>query len=251
MSQNQFKYSTGVVAYPVFFVLAIWIVFWLQVRFFSGIKYFGIYPKTLEGLRGVIFSPFIHSNIEHLYRNTFPLLILSMALFYFYRKIAWKILLYGILISGLITWSIGRPANHIGASSVIYVLASFIFFKGIFAKHYRLVALSFVVVFLYGSMIWYVFPVKEEISWEGHLGGFIAGFIFALLFKKSIAQKESYHWQAEDYVEEEDEFLKHFDENGNFIENLQVEEELLAEENPDEIPLPKITITYTYKEKGS
>lgn len=245
MNQSQFKYSTGVIAYPIFFVLLIWIVFWLQVRFFSDIKYFGIFPKTLEGLRGIVFSPLIHSNIGHLYRNTFPLLILSMALFYFYRRIAWKVLLYGILISGTITWLIGRPANHIGASSVIYVLASFIFFKGIFAKHYRLVALSFIIVFLYGGMIWYVFPVKEGISWEGHLGGFIAGLLFALIFRKSIAKPEKYYWQNPSYNEEEDEFLRHFDENGNFIENRFLNRE--EEDSSDE----KITITYTYKEKDN
>src|SRR5690606_6024302 len=116
--------------------------------------------------------------------NTIPLFVLTMALFYFYRKIAWKVILYGILLSGLITWLIGRPANHIGASGLIYVLVSFIFFKGIFAKNYRLVALSLLVIFLYGSLIWYVFPVKEHMSWEGHLGGLITGFVFALFFRK-------------------------------------------------------------------
>ncbi|MDX1470830.1 MAG: rhomboid family intramembrane serine protease, partial [Flavobacteriaceae bacterium] len=201
MQQSHFKYSTGVIAYPLAFVLIIWFVFWVQVRFFYSIKSFGIYPRTLEGLQGILFSPFIHSDIEHLYHNTFPLLILSMALFYFYRKISWKVLFYGILLSGLITWLIGRPANHIGASSVIYVLASVIFFKGVFDKNYRLIALSFLVVFLYGSMIWYLFPIKDEISWEGHLGGFIAGFVFSLIFRKSIAKPERYKWQDPDYNE--------------------------------------------------
>ena len=141
-NQQQFRYSTGVIAYPVFFVMLIWVVFWLQVRFLPEIKSFGIYPQTFEGLRGVIFSPFIHGDIEHIYHNTIPLFVLTMALFYFYRDIAWKVLFYGILLAGLITWYIGRPANHIGASGLIYVLVSFIFFKGVSAKHYRLVALS-------------------------------------------------------------------------------------------------------------
>ncbi len=243
-NQQQFKYSTGVVAYPVFFVMLIWVVFWLQVRFFRGIKNFGIYPQTFEGLRGIVFSPFIHGDIEHIYHNTIPLFVLSMALFYFYRDIAWKVLLYGILLSGFITWVIGRPANHIGASGLIYVLVSFIFFKGVFAKHFRLVALSLLVVFLYGSMIWYVFPVKEGMSWEGHLGGLITGILFSLIFRKAIAKPETYHWQEPDYKEDDDPFLRHFDKDGNFIEHLEAETENDAETEQS----PKIT--YHYKKES-
>ena len=87
-------------------------------------------------------------------------------------------------MSGFLTWSIGRPAYHIGASGLIYVLVSFLFFKGVFAKHYRLIALSLLVVFLYGSMIWYALPIEKGISWEGHLSGLITGILFAFIFRK-------------------------------------------------------------------
>lgn len=252
--QQQFRYSTGVFAYPTAFVMLIWVVFWAQVRFLPQIKNFGIYPLTLKGLRGIIFSPFIHGDIFHIYHNTIPMFILTMALFYFYRNIAWKVLLYGILLSGLITWLIGRPANHIGASGLIYVLVSFIFFKGLFAKHFRLIALSLMVIFLYGSMIWYVFPVKEGISWEGHLGGLITGILFALIFRNAIAKPEKYVWQQPDYNEENDPFLKHFDAKGNFIEHLEPAVELENElENELEIENEKLEkespiINYTFKE---
>lgn len=244
--QHQFKYSTGVFAYPTAFVMLIWTVFWAQVRFFPEIKQLGIYPQTLQGLRGIMFSPFIHGDIEHIYHNTIPLFILTMALFYFYRAIAWKVLLYGILLSGLITWIIGRPANHIGASGLIYVLVSFIFFKGMFAKHYRLIALSLLVVFLYGSMIWYVFPVKEGISWEGHLGGLITGILFAVVFRKTIAKPEKYVWQHQDYNEDDDPFLKHFDKDGNFIEHIEPEVEI---ESEIEVKQPPKIIYYFKKDK--
>ena len=145
------------------------------------------------------------------------------SLFYFYRQIAWKVIIYGILLSGFLTWCIGRPGNHIGASGLIYVLVSFIFFKGIFAKYYRLVALSLLIIFLYGSMIWYVFPVKEGMSWEGHLAGLITGFLFSIFFRKSIVKPETYVWQQPDYNEDNDPFLKHFDEQGNFIEHIEPE----------------------------
>ena len=238
-SQEEFKYSTGVVGYPIAFVMLIWVIFWFEVRFNYSFNNYGVYPRTFEGLRGILFSPFIHSDIEHLYHNSIPLFVLSSALFYFYRNISWKVLGYGILLSGFLTWCIGRPSFHIGASGLIYVLMSFILFKGIFAKHFRLIALSLVVVFLYGSMIWYVFPIKENMSWEGHLSGLIVGIIFALFFRKSIAKPRRYAWEQEDYNEDNDPFLKHFDEDGNFIENIE------------EIEEESTTINYTFKKDST
>lgn len=185
----------------------------------------------------MFFSPFVHGSMEHLYHNSIPLFVLSMALFYFYRSISWKVVGYGILLSGLLTWVIARPSYHIGASGLIYVLMSFILFKGIFARHFRLIALSLLVVFLYGSMIWYVFPIKEQVSWEGHLSGLITGLVFALAFRKSIAKPKKYAWEQPHYNEAEDPFLKHFDEHGNFVENLSEEIEEVEEK-------PKLKITY-------
>ena len=112
-TQDQFRFSTGVIAYPIFFVLFIWLVFWFEVRFGYSFNDFGVFPRTLSGLKGIVFSPFIHSNIEHLYHNSIPLFVLSAVLFYFYRPISWKVIIYGILLSGFLTWCIGRPSNHI------------------------------------------------------------------------------------------------------------------------------------------
>ena len=229
--QEQFKFSPGVIGYPIAFVLLIWIVFWFEIRFNVNLNKHGIYPKSFSGLQGVVFSPFIHSGIKHLYSNSIPLFVLSTALFYFYRPIAWKVLGYGILMSGLLTWSIGRPSFHIGASGLIYVLFSFTFFKGIFAKHYRLIALSLLVIFLYGSMVWSILPIQEGVSWEGHLSGLLTGLLFALIFRREIAKPKKYIWEHDDYIEDQDPFLKHFDENGNFIERLEpeIEEEQITE----------------------
>ncbi len=227
-AKEEFQFSNSVILIPIFLVLLIWTIFWVEIRFGFDFTTWGIYPQTIKGLRGVLFSPFIHSGISHLYHNTIPLFVLTAALFYFYKPIAWKILIYGVLLSGFITWAIGRPSYHIGASGLIYVLVSFTFFKGIFAKHYRLIALSLIVVFLYGSMIWYVLPIKEGVSWEGHSAGLITGMLFAIIFKKEIARPKKYVWEEEGFIEEDDPFLKHFDEKGNFIEfkESKVEEEL-------------------------
>ena len=223
-ASSPFVFTTGTIGYPLLFVLLIWIVFWVEVRFGISFNSYGVRPGEIIGLRGILFSPFIHSDIEHLFNNTIPLFILSLALFYFYRPISWKVLLIGLVASGLLTWLIGRPSNHIGASGIIYLLASFLFFKGIFSKYYRLVALSLIVVFIYGGLVWYVMPIDPSISWEGHLSGLVSGFVLSLIFRNNIAEAPKYHWEQPDYSEEDDPFMRHFDENGNFIEKLPEDE---------------------------
>ena len=155
-------------------------------------------------------------------------------------------LIIGLLLTGILTWSIGRPANHIGASGIIYMLAAFLFFKGIFSKYYRLVALSLIVVFLYGGMLWYVTPIDPEISWEGHLSGLISGFALAVFYRKNTIKSPKYEWEKPEYSEKEDLFMQHFDENGNFIERRF---ETKEEEDPEDDS--GITYRYFYKKSES
>jgi|TARA_B110000908_G_scaffold2165_1_gene2821 membrane associated rhomboid family serine protease len=216
---NNFKYHTGIIGYPILFVILIWLIFWIEFRFNVDLKSFGIQPRKIEGIYGIMLSPFLHLSLEHLINNSIPLFLLSSAIFFFYRNISWKIIFLGIFLSGLLTWIIGRDSTHIGASGLIYVLISFIFFKGIISKNFNLMALSLIVVFIYGGTIWYIFPIKENISWEGHLSGFIVGIILALLFKKNIPINKVYKWENENYDTTDDPFLKQFDSDGNFIEN--------------------------------
>jgi membrane associated rhomboid family serine protease len=226
MNDNHFKFSNAVLGLPVFFVLFLWVVYWFQIRFDFDFYQNGIYPRDFSGLEGVLFSPFIHENLGHLYNNSIPLLVLLAALQFFYPKQTIAVIGYGILFSGLITWVIGRENYHIGASGLIYVLVSFIFFKGIQTGYYRLVALSLSVILLYGGMIWYVFPdVDATISWEGHLAGFITGFVLSLFYKTpEYAKPIVYEWQKPDFNPEEDAFMKHFDEKGNFV-NTEISED--------------------------
>lgn len=216
--KQPFQFSLGVIVYPMLFVLVIWSVFSIELNFGVDFTTWGVRPRTLSGLRGILFSPFIHSGITHLWHNTMPLLVLSMALFYFYRPIAWKVLLIIVLCSGLGTWAIGRPSYHIGMSGVIYGMVAFLFFKGIITRHKRLIALSLVVVFLYGSLIWGTMPVQVGVSWEGHLAGFLTGGLLAFGFRESVPKPPKYQWEREDYKEEDDPFMRHFDAEGNFIE---------------------------------
>lgn len=199
--EKDFKYTNAVIAVPLFFVLSLWLVYWFEIRFHFNFVKNGIMPRELIGLHGVLFSPFIHSNLSHLYNNSIPLLVLLAALQYFYPRHSFKVICYGILFSGLLTWLIGRTSYHIGASGLIYVLVGFIFFKGIITRYFRLVALSLTVIVLYGGMIWYVLPdVDNSISWEGHLAGLISGVIFAILLKSPEYKKvPKYEWEHPEY----------------------------------------------------
>ncbi|MDZ7614387.1 MAG: rhomboid family intramembrane serine protease [Flavobacteriaceae bacterium] len=200
---NQFKFTPLVLAIPLYFVLLLWIVYWFELKFGVNFNEFGILPRKLTGLRGILFGPFIHSDVAHLYHNSIPLFLLMLSLWYFYRNIALKIFITGTLVLGLLTWAIGRSSYHIGASGIIYMLFSFIFFSGIFRKYYRLIAVSLVVIFLYGSMVWYILPVEEKISWEGHLSGFVTGILLAYIFKESGPQRMQYDWEEDGFEDDE------------------------------------------------
>ena len=215
---NPFQFTKAVILLPLFFVLTLWLVFWYELQFQHNLSHFGIYPREVYGLKGIVFSPFLHGDIEHLANNSVALLVLLPILRYFYKEQSFVVLLFGILFSGLGTWLLGRPSYHIGASGLIYALVSFIFFKGIFTKYYRLVALSFTIVILYGGSVWYMFPnIKEGISWEGHLAGFLVGLALALVLKTPQFSKPIfYEWEKPDFNPELDPFMKNFDEKGNF-----------------------------------
>ena len=215
---NPFQFTKAVILLPLFFVFTLWLVFWYELQFQHNLSHFGIYPREVYGLKGIVFSPFLHGDIEHLANNSVALLVLLPILRYFYKEQSFVVLLFGIIFSGLGTWLLGRPSYHIGASGLIYALVSFIFFKGIFTKYYRLVALSFTIVILYGGSVWYMFPnVKEGISWEGHLAGFIVGLALALVLKTPQFSKPIfYEWEKPDFNPELDPFMKNIDEKGNF-----------------------------------
>lgn len=236
--EQHFKFRNSVIGLPLFFVVFLWFVFWVEIRFNLDFVQNGIYPRTFSGLQGVIFSPFIHGDLEHLYNNSIPLLILLAALQFFYAKQSMRVIGYGIVLSGIITWVIGRENYHIGASGLIYVLFSFVFFKGIQTKYNRLVALSLAVIVVYGGLVWYIFPSPEipgnkSISWEGHLGGLLTGFILSLLYKTPEYKKIiKYEWERPDFDFSQDKFMQRFDEHGNFV-NLPIIEENEEEQELD------------------
>lgn len=166
---------------------------------------YGLYPRKISGLLGIITSPFLHANMNHLISNSVPLLILGVGVFYFYNKIAYQVLLVSFIANGLWLWVFGREAYHIGASGLIYSFFSFLFFSGIIRKNINLMAISLFVAFWYGSMIWGIFPQKKPISWEGHLMGFIAGTVLSIVYRKDGPQPKVYQWEIDEENEYEEE----------------------------------------------
>lgn len=184
---------------PGIFVFLMWLVKVCEILFEMDLTRLGIFPFEVRGLAGIMFSPFIHSDFRHLFNNTLPLFFLWTALFYFYSEIAVKVSLWTWLLTGLSVWLAGRPAWHIGASGLIYGFASFLFFSGIIRKYFRLVALSLLIVFLYGSMVWGIFPdIYQGVSWESHMLGFISGIILSIVYRKEGPQEPLIEWPDEE-----------------------------------------------------
>ena len=180
---KKFKYSLII---PLLFLSIMWIIKIYEATLNFNFSDFGIFPLKLSGLKGIIFGPLIHGSFEHLITNSISFGVLCIGLFYFFRKYAYQIFALMYLITGVLVWIIGRGSFHIGISGIIYALASFIFFSGIFSKKREYIAVSLVVVFQYGSMIWGIFPGKEEISWESHFMGFITGIFLSVVYNKKI-----------------------------------------------------------------
>ena len=173
--------------FPLFLIALIWLVKIYEVLFNLDLHTFGIYPLKFSSLHGIITSPLVHSGFKHLISNSGPLFILCTGVFYFYRKIAFKIFTITYLLTGLLVWIGAREAYHIGASGLIYGFAAFLFTSGIIRKDIRLSAVSLVVVFLYGGMIWGILPLKPHVSWESHLWGLVVGIALAIIYRKQQA----------------------------------------------------------------
>jgi membrane associated rhomboid family serine protease len=196
---------------PGIFVFMMWLVRIIETLFATDLSILGIYPLTIKGLPGILLSPFIHENFKHLFNNSLPLFFLATGVFYFYSEVALKVSFWIYIMSGLFVWIAGREAWHIGASGLIYGFASFLFFSGIIRKYYRLVALSLLVVFLYGSMVWGMIPeFYKNVSWESHMLGFVSGIIMAVWYRNEGPQQPVYDWMDDlspDEIHDDDEFL--------------------------------------------
>lgn len=143
----------------------------------ANLVWLGVLPRNFFGLIGILTSPFIHSGLVHLLSNAFPLILLSGFILFQYRKFSGQVFLLVYILSGVLTWFIGRQAYHIGASGLVYGLAGFLLFNGLIQRDRGSLAVSLAVLFLYGGLFYGLFPNEERISWEGHLAGLLAGLV--------------------------------------------------------------------------
>ena len=185
---------------PLLFVVILFLIHSYSTYYGVRLSHYGVYPRELKGLLGILTSPFIHGDWKHLFNNSVPLILLGSALFHFYKRLAPRVWIYSILYTGILVWLGGRPSFHIGASGLVYALASFLFFSGFIRKHRPLMAISMVVVFIYGGMIWGIFPREEHISWEGHLFGAFNGLFWAFYYKSEGPQRKKYSWEIEEEI---------------------------------------------------
>lgn len=184
---------------PFILITFMWLVKINEIVFSADFGTGGIYPLSIQGLPGIILSPFIHDDLRHLFNNSIPLFFLTTALVYFYPDESVKIFVVTWFATGLLVWLFGRPAWHIGASGLVYGLASFHFFSGIIRKFFRLTALSLLIVFSYGSMVWGLFPgFYKEVSWESHMLGFVSGVVLAIIFRDKGPQPPVPDWMDTD-----------------------------------------------------
>lgn len=197
--------------YPTVFVIVLWLVKVVEIVFHFPLSAGGILPRSFIHFPGILSMPLLHADFAHLLSNSVPLFVLGGFIFYFYREIAWKVILWIYGLSGLWLWIGGREAVHIGASALVYGFVAFLFFSGIFRRNTTLMVVSLVITFLYGSLIWGFFPEffpEENISWEGHLFGFIAGLLMAVYYRKKGPKAKVYNWDEEDDEEPDDAYWK-------------------------------------------
>lgn len=191
------------ILYPSLFVGLLWVIRIFEDVEKVNLSWYGLYPRTIQGLLGIITSPLLHADFPHLISNTIPLLILGTIILFFYYSIAFQVFFWVYLMTGIWVWAAGRESYHIGASGIVYGFITFLFFSGVFRKDTRLLALSLFVTFLYGSTIWGILPLQNGISWESHMLGSLAGLITAYNFRKEGPPPRKYDLGEEEEDENE------------------------------------------------
>ena len=199
---------------PILFVLILWAIKGFEILMETNYVNYGLIAKSQNHFINIITYPFIHSgdmsnsivsykDFEHLINNSLPLILLGSIIAGIYKDISNKIFLWSYLMSGCILWIIGNPnENVIGASGIVYALASFIVISGFIRGQPRLAMLSFLIIFIYGNSIFCgMIPMPNDVSWEGHLSGFIAGTILAIIFRRKGPKPKKYLWELEEEME--------------------------------------------------
>jgi membrane associated rhomboid family serine protease len=162
-------------------VLLLWLIELLDLLLWHGtLDFYGIQPRTLVGLRNIFLAPFLHKGINHLLANTAPFLVLGWFVLLRGTRTFFLVSAIAALVSGLGIWLFGMPATiHVGLSGVIFGYLGFLLFRGYFERSWQAITLALLAGFLYGGMIGGVLPLQPNVSWLGHLFGFVGGVLAA------------------------------------------------------------------------
>lgn len=174
----------GSTVIPLRLIFFMWLFYVLEWVYGWPLGFLGIEPRTIHGLAGILFAPLIHGDFYHLVSNTVPLLFLGTLLFFVYERIALQVFLRSYFWTNVLVWLFARPANHIGASGVVYGLAFFLIFFGMFRRDFISLLISVFTLSLYGSVFYGILPGDPFISWESHLGGALVGIYSAVNFSR-------------------------------------------------------------------
>lgn len=197
-AQRNFKLALKV---ALVFVGFLWVILIVDSVLGLGLTRFGLRPKHLEGLIGLFTAPLLHGGPQHLFSNTLPLVVSLTTILYLYPAASVRVIPIIWVGSGMLAWLIGRPSLHFGASGFVYGLLAYVFISGILRLDMRSVAVSVMVWFLYGSMIWGVLPIRPNMSWELHLSGAILGVALAIAFRHwDITPVKRYAWEDDESV---------------------------------------------------
>jgi membrane associated rhomboid family serine protease len=172
---------------PIRFVFIIWASYALSKVLPFDLAILGIYPRSFSGMIGILLAPMIHGSLLHLISNTLPLLFLGIVLFLFYDKIAKRVFFQCYFITNILVWIFARPSLHIGASGLVYGIASFLIFYFLFRNDFKSLVISIIILILYGGMVYGIFPQQSGVSWESHLMGVLVGLITASQLAKAKA----------------------------------------------------------------
>ncbi len=167
---------------PLRLVFFIWLAFFLEYVYGWPLSNFGIQPRSITGLIGIFTAPLIHGNLSHLVSNTVPLIFLGSTLFFFYPRIGGVVFFRAYFWTNILVWLFARPANHIGASGVVYGLAFFLIFFGLFRRDILSILISVLTLLLYGGVFYGVLPTDPMVSWESHFAGALVGITSAVTF---------------------------------------------------------------------
>jgi membrane associated rhomboid family serine protease len=180
------------------FVVLIWLIGLLNWGLDLGLERFGVRPRQLAGLPGILLAPLLHGGFSHLLANSLPLLVLGTVMLHLYPSSALKVIPAVYLGSGVAVWLFARGSVHIGASGLVYGLVSYIFVAGLIRRDRRAIAASLLVCFLYGALAWGVLPIEPGVSWETHLSAALIGLALAIALRRlDIPPRKRYAWEDE------------------------------------------------------